>query len=473
MSPPDPDGLDPRRVDARRALPAVDWLLGTPEAAEWSQRWGREPVKAALRGALDEARAGVATGSEAPRANALLRRAHDLLRLATRPSLRRVLNGTGVVLHTNLGRAPLAAQALEAVLRAAPGYSNLEYELQAGRRGSRYEHCTALLRELTGSEAALVVNNNAAAVALTVNELARGREVLISRGELIEIGGAFRIPDVVERAGATLVEVGTTNRTRLEDYRRAIGAATAAILKVHPSNYTISGYVASASLEELASLGRERGLPLVHDLGSGLLLPALLPGFPHEPSPSESVAAGANVVCWSADKLLGGPQAGIIHGTRDMIGRLRRNPLLRAFRVDKMTIAALEATLLLYRDPEMAVRSVPALAMLREPVESVERRAREALDVIAEAAARRVTVRRMKSVVGGGAYPGFEIESAGWGVRGRAERLDACCRSAEPPLVGRVEEGELRIDFRTILPGEEREAARAVGEALQGERDGA
>ena len=346
-------------TDPRRLLPSVDGLLNEDRVAGWSERWGRSHVKRVVREVLEDQRRLVdSSDSGAAETEPILRAVLRRLEAADQPVLRPLLNGTGVVLHTNLGRAPLPQEALAAIDRVASGYSNLEYELTAGTRGSRHSHCAHVLRELTGSEAAIVVNNNAAAVALVVNEFALGRQVVVSRGELVEIGGSFRIPDIVTRSGAELVEVGTTNRTRIQDYRQALGPDTGLILKVHPSNYRITGFVAEVELTELVDLGREFGVPVANDLGSGLLLgqPAELLSrsesqISDEPLPTEAVAAGADPITWSGDKLLGGPQAGIIHGSARTVERLRANALLRALRVDKLTLAALEATLRLYRKP--------------------------------------------------------------------------------------------------------------------------
>jgi L-seryl-tRNA(Ser) seleniumtransferase len=351
----------------------------------------------------------------------------------------------------------------------------VEYSLETGERGSRYDHCGALLCELTGAEAAIVTNNNAAAVSLCVNEFALGRETIVSRGELVEIGGSFRIPDVVSRSGAVLREVGTTNRTRVEDYASAVTDRTGLLLRVHPSNYRVEGFAARPHLAALVALARKTGLPLVHDVGSGLLSPDLLPGFPEEPSVAESIAAGADVVTLSGDKILGGPQAGLIVGKGELIARLRRNPLLRAFRVDKTTLAALEATLMLYRDHDLAATTIPTLRMLREPAESVESRARQAL-ALAETGPGDVSTGRTRAVVGGGAYPGFDLESAGWivdcaRVDVDADVLAAACRRGDPPLVGRVHEGKYLVDVRTILPGEEAEALGLLLRAITRARD--
>lgn len=454
--------------DLRRRIPSVDALLSDRRIASWSESFGREEVKRVLREVIADQRVEAASGGSAPDRTAILETTGARLREQAVPGLRRVLNGTGVVLHTNLGRAPLAPAALAALEPVAGGYSNLEFDLATGRRGSRYAHCSDLVRRLTGSEAALVVNNNAAAVALAVNELALGREVIVSRGELVEIGGSFRIPEIVARSGAELVEVGTTNRTRIEDYRRAIGSRTGLILKVHPSNYRIRGFVEDVSLGELTALGRRAGIPVANDLGSGLLLSELLPSLPVEPGPREAAAAGADLVTWSGDKLLGGPQAGLIHGSTEAVDRLRGNPLLRAFRVDKLTLAALESTLRLYLNPAAAAERIPAVAMLREPPASVRARAEAGLASCSAAARRALEVRPLRSVVGGGAYPEVTFESAGWCVTGRrSASLERRCRAATPPLVGRIEDGLFCVDFRTIRPGDEREVARVVSEAWE------
>lgn len=441
----------------------MDRLLEAPEAVAWADRWGRALVVEALRAAIAAARQALTDGQNGPvPASALLDRAERILLDRDRPSLDVVLNATGVVLHTNLGRAPLSAGALEAVCRVGAGYSNLEYDLEKGGRGSRYDHCADLLCELTGAEAALVVNNNAAAVALAVNELAAGREVVVSRGELVEIGGSFRVGEIVARAGASLCEVGSTNRTRLDDYKNAVGDGTGLLLKVHPSNYRVQGFVESVPLEALVGLGRKKGIPVLHDLGSGLLLPDLLPGFPPEPVPVESLEAGADLVTWSGDKLLGGPQAGIVVGGGEAMSRLRANPLLRAFRVDKGTLAALESTLRLYRDPARAALEIPALRMLSEPAESIAERARRTLDGSPVPGGARLEVCELRSVVGGGSFPEFEFPSAGWTVTGvGADRLEAACRRGRPPLVGRIRDEAFLLDFRTLLPGQE-VAAREV-----------
>ena len=454
--------------DLRRNIPSVDALLADDRAVSWSESFGRDEVKRVLREVIADQRVQASTGRSVPDPAAILETTGARLREQAVPGLRRVLNGTGVVLHTNLGRAPLASAALEALEPVAGGYSNLEFDLATGRRGSRYAHCGDLVRRLTGSEAALVVNNNAAAVSLVVNELALGREVIVSRGELVEIGGSFRIPEIIARSGGELLEVGTTNRTRIQDYRRAIGPKTGLILKVHPSNYRIRGFVEDVPLAELTALGRREGVPVANDLGSGLLLSDLLPALPAEPGPREAAAAGADIVTWSGDKLLGGPQAGIIHGSTEFVDRLRGNPLLRAFRVDKLTLAALEATLRLYANPAAAAERIPAVAMLREAPGSVRARAEAGLALCSAVARKAMDIRSMRSVVGGGAYPEVTLESAGWCAGGRRpDSLERRCRAATPPLIGRIEDDLFCVDFRTILPGEEKDVARVVSEAWE------
>jgi L-seryl-tRNA(Ser) seleniumtransferase len=431
-------------VDSRlRELPSVDELV----------RDTREPhglAVAAARIVLDRARVAIRAGGEAGDLAAELERE---LAAARRPALRRVLNATGVLVHTNLGRAPLPAAALERVHEVARGYSNLEYDLDAGTRGSRQEHAVDILRRLTGAEAALVVNNNAGAVLLALAALAEGREVVVSRGELIEIGDGFRIPDVLARSGARLVEVGTTNRTRAADYERAIGPDTAVLLRVHQSNFRVVGFTEQPALPELAAVARAAGLPLVDDLGSGALLPSSKLPLGDEPTARESLDAGADLVCFSGDKLLGGPQAGIVAGRADLVERLRRHPLQRALRADKLTLAALEGTLALYLDPERALAEVPVLRMATEPVETVRARAERL------AALTGGTVTETVARVGGGALPLVELASAACVLE---EELAEPLRHGEPPVVGVVRDGQLLLDCRTLDDGEVDEAAQAV-----------
>jgi L-seryl-tRNA(Ser) seleniumtransferase len=414
-----------------RDLPSVDELVRAVD-----DPLAVTAARALLERAREEVRAGVEPGD-------LHERLREELARARRPRLRRVLNATGVIVHTNLGRAPLAAEAIAHVAEVARGYSNLEYDLTAGARGSRQDHVADILRRLTGAEAALVVNNNAAAVLLALAALAEGREVLVSRGELIEIGDGFRIPDVLARSGARLREVGTTNRTRAADYERAIGAETALILRVHQSNFRVVGFTELPALRRLAQVAQSHNLPLVDDLGSGVLVE-----LADEPSAKESLAAGADLVTFSGDKLLGGPQAGIVVGRADLVERLRRHPLQRALRADKLTLAALEGTLALYLD---APERIPVLRMLRD--EAVRERAERLASLTGG------TVEETVARVGGGALPLAELPSFACALE---EELVAPLRATDPPVVGIVRDGRLLLDCRTLGDAEIDEVARAV-----------
>ena len=424
-----------------RELPSVDKLLADERLRAAAEIHGHELVTDAVRATLSRAREEIRTGFEP---GDLVARAAGEVDLRTTPKLRRVVNGTDVVVHTNLGRAPLAPEALDRVGEVARGYSNLELDLQEGARGSRQDHLAGLLRDLTSAEAALVVNNNAAAVLLALAAVAEGREVVVSRGELIEIGDGFRIPEVLARSGARLVEVGTTNRTRVSDYERAVGEETAAILRVHQSNFRMVGFTAQPSVRELARLAEREGLVLVDDLGSGVL-----GELGDEPTVRGSLAAGAHLVTFSGDKLLGGPQAGIVVGRADLVERLRRHPLQRAVRADKLTLAALEGTLAVYR----AGGDIPVLRMLGEPVETVRARAQR----LAALTGGRVeaTVAR----AGGGALPLAEVESFACALE---EGLSEPLRLGEPPVVGIVRDGSLLLDCRTISDEEIDKVAAAV-----------
>lgn len=378
-------------------------------------------------------------------------RVAEALRRLQRPSLHAVVNATGVVLHTNLGRAPLAQGALEAIARTAAGASNLEYDVAAGKRGSRYVHCVQLLCELTGAEDAIVVNNCAAALVLALNTFAREREAIVSRGELVEIGGSFRVPDIMTRSGATLREVGTTNRTHPDDYRAALSPQTGALVKVHRSNFTIEGFVAEASLRDLSAIAGEADVPLLFDFGSGLMIDLSPHGLAGERVARDAVREGATLTLMSGDKLLGGPQAGIIVGSAKAIDACRRNPLCRALRVDKLTLAALEATLALYREPERALREIPALAMLTAPVSLVRARA-ESLGSRLAAHAIPLDVVESEATVGGGAFPSARIPSAAIALAGDAKALDARLRDGDLPIVGRIERDRLLLDLRSVPP---------------------
>ena len=399
----------------------------------------------AARIVLDRARSEIRAGTEPGDLRAALAAEIEATRA---PKLRRVVNATGVIVHTNLGRAPLPRSALERVNEVGSGYSNLEYSLEDGTRGSRQEHVAAILGRLTGAEAALVVNNNAGAVLLALAALAEGREVLVSRGELIEIGDGFRIPDVLARSGAKLVEVGTTNRTRAGDYERAIGPDTALILRVHQSNFRVVGFAERPTLKELAAVARARSLPVLDDLGSGAFV-----DVGDEPTARASLADGADLVCFSGDKLLGGPQAGVVVGRADLVERLRRHPLQRALRIDKLGLAALEGTLLLYLEPERALREVPVLRMLHDDPAAVHARADRLAGLVDG------QVEETVGRVGGGALPLAELPSFACAVE---EALAAPLRTHEPPVVGIVRDGRLLLDCRTLADGEVDEVAAAV-----------
>ena len=448
-------------TDARRSLPSVSTLLESEAVRPLLERAPRAVVVEAIRRTIDAARSEPtrAPGDEQAWAAAV----SSVVDESTRPSLRRVINATGVVLHTNLGRAPLAQSAIDAITTVAAGFSNLEYDLARGVRGSRYVHCAALLRELSGAEDALVVNNCAGALVLALDTIAAGREALVSRGELVEIGGSFRIPDIMEKSGVRLVEVGTTNRTHLEDYRRAVGANTAAIVKVHRSNFALSGFVAEVPASELASLAADRGIPMLYDLGSGLLLSLDEFGLRGEPTAREALRTGASLVTMSGDKLLGGPQAGLILGRRDILDRIRGNPLTRSYRVDKLTLAALEATLSLYRDPERALREIPALAQLTCGLEPLRARAERIRSAVS---ASRVSVLDSDASVGGGAFPTARIPSVALAIEGDADAIERRLRAGDPPVIARIADGHVILDVRTVFPSDDATLIRAIESAL-------
>ena len=429
---------------ALRRLPSVDALLRDERLAGRPRALALAAARSALARAREEIRAGREPGD-------LVDRTLAELEAATAPSLRRVLNATGVVVHTNLGRAPLAAAALARVAEVGGAYSNLELDLTSGTRGSRQDHLAGLLRRLTGAEAALVVNNNAAAVLLALAALAEGREVVVSRGELVEIGDGFRIPDVLTRSGARLVEVGTTNRTRAADYEQAIGPETALLLRVHQSNFRVVGFTERPDLGSLATIVKRFDLPLVDDLGSGALV-----DLHGEPEVAASLRAGADLVCFSGDKLLGGPQAGIVVGRADLVERLRRHPLQRALRADKLTLAALEGTLTLLLDPDRAAMQVPVLRMLREPAAAVRARAEKLAQAVDG------EVERTVARVGGGALPLTELESYACAVE---EELATALRDGEPPVIALVRDGRTLLDCRTLTDAEADEVVLAVAAA--------
>jgi L-seryl-tRNA(Ser) seleniumtransferase len=457
-----------------RQLPAIDRLLNTAPLSELAGGHAHAQLRAAAQAAVDELRRQLLDEQgplpELDPAAVAERAAHILTHMET-PSLRRVLNLTGTVLHTNLGRAPLAESALRAVTDVSRGYSTLEYDLDQGQRGERHVHVEELLCRLTGAEAALAVNNNAGAVLLALAALAGGKSALVSRGELIEIGGSFRIPEIMAAGGVKLVEVGATNKTHLKDFEKAVDTNTALILKVHTSNYRILGFTAAVSSEELAALGEERGIPVLEDLGSGLLLDLTPFGLPREPTVRETLASGIDVVTFSGDKLLGGPQAGLIAGRKEIVARLKQHPLARALRLDKMTLAALEATLRLYLDPQRALREVPTLRLLATSADELGQRCRELLPQLQAAVGERAVcqVVATKATVGGGAMPLAELPGFAIAVTPRQlslRQLTEALRRCDPPVIARIQDDRLLLDPRTLLPGEEGLLVAALEESL-------
>ena len=451
-----------------RSLPSVDRLMASEELAELAVVYSRDWVVGVVREQLDLARREIRRGGKAPEVDSLVDAVCRHVADFTQTAPRRVINATGVVIHTNLGRAPLSRAAIEAMSQAAQGYSDLELDLTTGRRGSRQSHLQALLRHLTGAEAALAVNNNASAVMLGLSALAADRDVIVPRGEAVEIGGGFRIPDVLEQSGARLVDVGTTNRTYVRDYENAITENTAAFLKVHASNFRVEGFTATVESEELVELGERTGIPVIHDVGSGALLPTETYGLAHEPTPQESIAAGMGLVFFSGDKLLGGPQAGIVVGKADLVGRLERHPLARAMRIDKLSLAALTATLLHYLREE-AVDKIPVWRMISATEGSVKARA-EKWNASAGSGGEVVASR---SAIGGGSLPGetlptwclaFEHPPSSGGPEALTRRL----RQGSPPVMARIEGDRTLLDPRTVLLEEEADLLRVLKDSLSG-----
>jgi L-seryl-tRNA(Ser) seleniumtransferase len=466
------------RSQLLRKIPKVDELLAAPEIKGLAQIHPVEVVRQGIRNALERLRQEILRAEDVktireerfsfPR---LLPLFEEEIAKQVNPNLRQVINATGVVIHTNLGRSPLSEQAIENLVEVARGYSNLEYDLAKGQRGDRSVHVEEILLRLSGAEGGLVVNNNAAAVLLALNTMAAGREVIVSRGELVEIGGAFRIPDVMTGSGATLREVGTTNRTHLKDYEEAIGSNTALLLKVHTSNYRVVGFTAEVTAEELVGLGRHYDLPVMNDLGSGCLLDLSAYGLAKEPTAQEAIRAGADVVTFSGDKLLGGPQAGIILGKRELIERIKANPLHRALRIDKLTLAALEATLIAYLSEGEAIKEIPTLRMLTLPVEEIRKQARRLQRLIKQETDKAfVEMIRAESQVGGGALPLQAVPTWALAVRplkGTAQDLEAALRDLEPPIASRIADDCLILDVRTIQENELRSIARGMAVALK------
>ena len=447
---------------AFRQLPSVDRLLQAAELADLQMRYPRERIVAAAREVLGAARAAIERGAPPPGPDGLVEQVVERLQATFRPSLKPVINATGVIIHTNLGRAPLSAATRRAMDAVAAGYSNLEYDLAGGSRGSRHGHLRTILHELTGAADAVAVNNNAAAVLLALSACAVGREVIVSRGEAVEIGGGFRIPDVLAQSGAHLVEVGTTNRTYAHDFERAITDRTAAILRVHTSNFRVIGFVHQPELPELAELARRRGLALINDLGSGCLIDPRPFGLLGEPLVQESVAAGAHLTCFSGDKLLGGPQAGLIVGESEYVRRIREHPLMRALRPDKATIAGLAATLRHYLQDE-ALREVPVWQMIAAPVATLEARARAWQSAVGQG-----DLVPIRSTVGGGSLPEETLPSVGLALSAPdgADRLAARLRANTPPVIARIAEDRVVLDPRTVLPDQDEQVVQALQRAV-------
>jgi len=452
----------PDRPSLLRQLPQVDELLRHPSlhplveelSHPWAAKVVRRVIEAHRERLLASAPEDLPAGLDQ---EALVQETAQALAAARRPSLTRVINATGVIIHTNLGRSPLAPAALEQILAVAAHYSNLEYDLALKERGSRQDHVEGLLKELTGAQAALVVNNNAGAVLLALNTVARGREVIISRGQLVEIGGSFRLPEIMAASQAILKEVGTTNKTYLKDYEAAISSETAALLKVHPSNFRILGFTREVALSDLVELGRKYQLPVLEDLGSGCLLDLSRYGLEKEPTVQEAVAAGADLVLFSGDKLLGGPQAGVALGSKDLVARLKKNPLTRALRPDKLTLAGLEATLRLYFDEPRALAALPTLRMLTRPLKEVNRLAHNLARTLKRRLGDRIRVEVQPSLaqVGGGALPQAALPSRVLALAVpplSAVQLEAALRQGEPPVIARVENQTVLLDVRTLLP---------------------
>lgn len=462
-----------------RTLPSVESLLQSAEVGKRLEKNPRWMVLDAIHQTLNTERERIRSGTEpiesAVTPETLLPRIDSILSGLASLHLRRVVNATGVVIHTNLGRSILTETMMKNVARIASGYSNLEYDLEAGRRGSRYSHVEDLLCRITGAEATLVVNNNAGAVLLGLNTLAEDREVIVSRGQLVEIGGSFRIPDVMKKSGCTLVEIGTTNKTHPADYENAVTDRTGTILKVHMSNFEMRGFTEEVGCRELPAIARKHHLPLMEDLGSGSLIDLSPYGLPKEPTVQESVKAGVDLVTFSGDKLLGGPQAGILVGSREILDRVKKNPLTRALRVDKMTLAALEITLRKYLDSEDALRSIPTLRMLTQSPETLEARAKKLARAITTTQKADLSVEVLPdcSQVGGGAFPEatlptfvVTLQSASLSVN----RLEEHFRKGDPPVIGRIRRGRFFLDVRTLRE-EEFEAVVTATDALAQRKD--
>jgi L-seryl-tRNA(Ser) seleniumtransferase len=455
-----------------RRLPSVNALVESPGLVHWSRILPRELIVSAAQHAISECRREMMLGDGAAGGTLeqLIHRVSSNLEQSQQFALTQVINATGIVLHTGLGRAPLSSRALNAIAQASSGYTALEIDLRGGERSQRVDVVRRQLSELIGSESATVVNNNAAALLITLSTLAAGKEVIVSRGELIEIGGSFRLPEIMAASGSQLREVGTTNKTRLADYSAAVNDATGLLLKIHPSNYQITGFTQSVSLAELVALGRARQLPVIHDIGSGALLDLTSLGLGEEPVARDSVDAGADLVLFSGDKLLGGPQAGVIAGRRQLIERIERNPLARALRVDKLTLAALSATLSSLRHLETAVREIPLWMMIATTTEELHQRARIIADQVkSQTTGSRVEIAATTAYLGAGSLPNQELASVALSVAGpnaSEQEIAQRLRTGTPPVVGRLERGCVIIDLRAVLPHQDEALAEGLIAAL-------
>lgn len=437
-----------------RSIPKMDALLAEEEVRAMMITGSDTLVLKNLRAAVEEVRVAILNGSgQEPSIERIITICKQKMEESSRMHQRTVTNATGVLLHTNLGRSLLAPSAADAVYRAAVNYTTLEFNCETGGRGDRYSHVEGIIKELFGVESAIVVNNNAAAVLLLLSSLAKGKEVIVSRGELVEIGGSFRVPEVMEQSGCILREVGTTNKTHPEDYQRAITQETAALLKVHTSNYRVIGFTEDVEIAELSAIAKENGLPLFYDLGSGALLPLGQFGLKHEPTVQESIAKGADVICVSGDKLLGGPQAGIIAGKKEYLDLMKKHPLMRALRVDKLTLAALEATLMIYRDPAQAAKTIPLYQMLSQPMQELYARAEKLKELLYGLPSTIVTICETEGQVGGGSAPGETIPSVAVVLettRMSIDKLNHRLLCAEEPIVARINADRLILDMRTV-----------------------
>ncbi len=450
-------------MSSLRDLPSVDQLLQQSSVIAWITKYGRSQTIEALRQSLEATRTVFSKTQKIPSDKQLLEQAHELLQAWSSPSLRPVINATGVILHTNLGRAPLSRSAIHAIQAIALGYSNLEYDLEKGQRGSRLLHAETLLTRLTGAESALVVNNNAAAVLLVLSAFARRRSVVISRTQLVEIGGGFRIPEIMQQSGAHLYEIGTTNRVNLDDYAIAIRAAAPAIvLRVHRSNFRLSGFTSEPTLAELAMIAHQAGIPLVDDLGSGALLDTAKYGLGHEPTVSESVGAGADLVCFSGDKLLGGPQAGIIIGREDLISKLKKHPLARAVRADKLCLAGLSATLLQYLK-DQALQEIPIWQMISATPDTLHSRVGAWVKILGCG-----EVMASQSTVGGGSLPDESLPTFVFALAvDSASNLLDQLRKQQTPIIARMENNRIVFDPRTVLPEQDEQFLSALHSILK------